>query len=121
MDLAPTFLELAGAVYPSSESISPMRGESINDFLAGKVEFVHNEDYITVHSHGGRSLIRKGQWKLTNLNRPFDEADLELFNLEEDPGETTNLAETEPDKFQEMLELWRVERKAQGIVLPQDL
>jgi len=121
MDLAPTFLELAGAVYPAGGTVQPMRGVSINDFLKGETEIVHDENYVTVHSHGGRSLIRKGKWKLTNLNPPFDEAELELFNLEADPGETTNLANTEADKFQEMLELWRVERKALGIVLPQDL
>ena len=66
-------------------------------------------------------MIRKGKWKLTNLERPFDEANLELFNLEADPGETSNLAEAEPGKFQEMLELWREQRKELGIVLPQDL
>jgi len=121
MDLAPTFLELAGADYPAGGTIQPMRGESINDVLNGRSDIVHEENYVTVHSHGGRSLIRKGNWKLTNLNRPFDEAEFELFNLELDPGETTNLADSEPDKYQEMLELWRVERKALGIVLPQDL
>jgi len=121
MDLAPTFLELAGVGYPSDGTVQPMRGESINGFLSGESEIVHDENYITVHSHGGRSLIRKGNWKLTNLDPPFDEASLELFNLESDPGETTNLAISEPEKFQEMLKLWRSERKALGIVLPQDL
>ncbi len=121
MDLAPTFLEMAGAGYPAGETVQPMRGASINEFLAGKSKIVHDENYVTVHSHGGRALIRKGKWKLTNLNPPFDEADFELFNLEVDPGETINLAKSEPDKYQEMLELWRVERKALGIVLPQDL
>jgi len=121
MDLAPTFLELANVGYPTGGTVQPMRGASINAFLAGKSEIVHNENYVTVHSHGGRSLIRKGKWKLTNLNPPFDEVEFELFNLEVDPGETTNLANSEPDKFQEMLKLWRVERKALGIVLPEDL
>ncbi len=121
MDLAPTILELAGADYPTGGTVQAMRGASINDFLMGKSQIVHDENYVTVHSHGGRSLIRQGKWKLTNLNPPFDEAELELFNLEVDPGETTDLANSEPDKYQEMLELWRVERKALGIVLPQDL
>jgi len=121
MDLAPTFLELAGVDYPTGGAVQPMRGESVNDFLAGESETVHDENYVTVHSHGGRAMIRKGHWKLTNLNPPFSEAEFELFNLQQDPGETTNLAESAPEKFQEMIELWRVERRALGIVLPQDL
>ena len=121
MDLAPTFLELAGIDYPAGGIVQPMRGESINKFLAGDIEKVHDENYVTLHSHGGRAMIRQGKWKLTNLNPPFNEAGLELFNLEIDPGETNNLANTEADKYLEMLELWRVERKALGIVLPQDL
>ena len=121
MDLAPTFLELAGVDYPTSGPVQPMRGESINTFLARNSETVHDGNYVTVHSHGGRVLIRKGKWKLTNLEPPFDEAELELFNLEVDPGETNNLIKAEPDKYQELLELWRTERKALGIVLPQDL
>ena len=121
MDLAPSFLELANADYPAGGKIQPMRGESINEFLAGQSETVHDENYVTVHSHGGRSLIRKGHWKLTNLEPPFIEAQFELFNLEVDPGETTNLADSELEKFQEMIDLWRTERKTLGIVLPQDL
>ena len=121
MDLAPSFLELAGVDYPTSGPVQPMRGESINTFLARNSETVHDGNYVTVHSHGGRVLIRKGKWKLTNLESPFDEAELELFNLEVDPGEANNLIKAEPDKYQELLELWRTERKALGIVLPQDL
>ena len=56
-----------------------------------------------------------------DLDRPFDESRLELFDLTSDPGETRNLAEAMPEKYEAMLELWRVERRARGIVLPQDL
>ena len=38
-----------------------------------------------------------------------------------DPGETTDLAEDRPEIHQEMLELWREERRRLGIVLPEDL
>ena len=66
-------------------------------------------------------MIRRGYWKLSNLERPFDESKLELFNLETDPGETRNLAASHPEKLAELLALWRDERVRMGIVLPQDL
>jgi arylsulfatase len=121
MDLAPTFMELAAADYPEREGIEPMRGRSMTAFLGGESETVHDDDYVTVHAHRGRMLLRQGHWKLTSLEPPFDESKLELFNLAVDPGETNNLRETEPEKFQELLERWRSERRALGIVLPQDL
>jgi len=121
MDLAPTLLELAGVSYPQGGTLQPMRGVSINRLLSGKAEQVHDENYVTLHSHGGRAMIRQGKWKLSNLNGPFEEADMELFNLQTDPGEAHNLAAEEAEKYQQMLELWRVERRARGIVLPQDL
>lgn len=121
MDLAPTFLELAGAEYPAGGMVQPMLGESINAFLAGTADAVHDENYLTVLSHYGRALVRQGKWKLSTFEPPFDEAQFGLFDLEADPGETNNLTESEPEKYQELLELWRKERKRLGIVLPQDL
>jgi arylsulfatase A-like enzyme len=121
MDLAPTFLELAGASYPEAEGTRPMLGESLVSALGNPEVAAHDDDYLTIHSHRGRMLLRQGDWKLTNLEPPFDEEKLELFNLATDPGETLNLRESEPQKFAELLELWRNERKALGIVLPEDL
>ncbi len=121
MDLAPSFIELAGAHYPDDGSVQPMAGQSINTLLAGKSATVHNEDYVTVHSHGGLAMIRKGPWKLSNRDKPFDESKLELFNLDKDPSESNDLAQSHPEKYQELLDLWRLERIKLGIVLPQDL
>lgn len=121
MDLAPTFLEIAGVEYPAGGLVQAMRGESINALLAGNSDKVHDENYLTVFSHRGRAYIRQGKWKMSTLQPPFDETDFELFDMELDPGESNNLAEAEPEKYQELLELWREERMELGIVLPEDL
>lgn len=121
MDLAPTFLDIAGASYPTHPSIRPMRGESMRDFLAGKTSTVHREDYVMTLFHGGRALLRQGDWKLSTLDPPFDESAFQLHNLAEDPGETTDLREAQPEKFAELLDLWRAERQSLGIILPEDL
>lgn len=121
MDLAPTLLEFAGAQYPGDGSVRPMLGESMRRFLAGEVETVHSSDYVTALYHGGRAYLRQGVWKISNLEPPFDESDFELFDLSVDPGETTNLADSHADKYEELLELWRDTRKELGIILPQDL
>ena len=121
MDLAPTFLEIAGAIYPDDGSVQPMLGESINPFLAGESDSIHDDSYVSTQYHAGHAFVRQGIWKIANLEPPFDESGFELFNVRDDPGESNNLAEAEPEKFTEMIALWRVERKKLGIILPQDL
>lgn len=82
---------------------------------------MHDDSYVTTLYHHGRAFVRQGSWKLVNLDRPFDESKFGLFDLKADPGETTNLAEAEPERLAEMIELWRVQRIELGIVLPEDL
>ena len=121
MDLAPTFLELGSAEYPSDDSVRPMLGESINDLLQGATTSVHAEDYVTGLYHAGRAYLRQGNWKLVNLDPPFDDADFQLYDVESDIGEMRDLAESEPARFASMLNLWRTMRRQLGIVLPEDL
>ncbi len=121
MDLAPTFIELGGGTYPDDGSVRPMLGQSAVGLLRGAVDRVHDESYVTTLFHSGRALFRQGDWKLVTLERPFAESDFELYNLAVDPGETNNLAKTEPQKYRELIALWRVKRRELGIVLPGDL
>jgi len=120
MDLAPTFLQVGGATYPADGSVRPMLGESMGDLLAGNVTHLHDADYVTILFHWGHAFLRQGRWKLVRA-APFQESSFELFDLDADPGETTNLAEAEPEKFAELRRLWRTKRVEMGIILPGDL
>jgi arylsulfatase len=121
MDLAPTFIDVAGGHYPDDGSVQAMLGESMVAFLGGEDERVHGDDYVTALYHRGRAFLRKGPWKIVTLDPPFDEARFELFNVVTDPGETTNLAESHPERYAALIELWQTERRRLGIVLPEDL
>jgi arylsulfatase len=121
MDLAPTFIEWAGAAYPDDGSVRPMLGESLVRFLKGEIATVHDEEYVTLISHRGRSMLRQGRWKLVVVEGPFDEAKFELYDVIADPGETSDLRSSMPEKYEELLETWREERLRLGIILPQDL
>ncbi|RJP35567.1 MAG: hypothetical protein C4527_00520 [Candidatus Omnitrophota bacterium] len=50
------------------------------------------------------SAMCKGEW---NRIRSEDGKRVELYNLESDPLETTDMAESQPRKVQELGELWK--------------
>ncbi len=68
MDLAPTFLELAGMQYPEDGSYYPMLGSSINNLLSGQTSIVHDEDYVTTLYNEGRAYLRQGGGKYPTLS-----------------------------------------------------
>ena len=91
-DLFPTFLELAG-VRPAGD----LDAVTLVPLLAGKEMTMRRDLYFTRReggiAYGGKSyqaLIR-GYWKLLQ-NDPY--SPLELYNLRDDPQETTDLAPT---------------------------
>ncbi len=119
MDLAPTFLELAGIKYPATynnKKVAPMLGESCLSFIRGKANAVHANSYVFGLEHDGQCLLIKGNWKITNISRPFDETSFALYNLSEDLGETTDLSKSNPKKFTEMMNEWKVFKKKTGVI-----
>jgi arylsulfatase len=69
----------------------------------------------------GQALVRQGRWKLAAIEAPFSEDKFALYDLELDPGETTDLSQQQPEKRKELLVIWRQQRLELGIVLPEDL
>lgn len=59
--------------------------------------------------------IRHGDWKLIEY---FEDGRFELFNLKEDVGEKTNLAERHPDKVKSLSEKLVAWRKSTGALMP---
>jgi arylsulfatase A len=64
---------------------------------------VHDYLYWEFHAVGGKQAIRQGKWKAVRLN-VLNKAKTvtELYNLDEDVSETTNLAAKYPEKVKEM-------------------
>ncbi len=120
MDLAPTFLELAGIKYPelyNNNKMVPMLGESSLSFIMEKTNTIHHHNYVFGLEHDGQCLVIKGKWKITNISKPFDEAAFALYNLVEDLGETNDLSKSNPKKFKEMLKEWEKFKKKTGVIL----
>jgi arylsulfatase A-like enzyme len=105
LDLLPTCLAAAGVTVDSRWE---MDGTNLLPYLEGKASGVPHERLFWRMWRA--SAVREGPWKLIRVaESPLNKsrellAPLLLINLEDDPGETTNLAEHYPDKARDLLE-----------------
>ena len=89
MDFFPTALELAGADSPGNRMLD---GLSLKGLLLDKAEFPSRKLFFGYEPKLG-TAVRDGRWKMI-----VKEDRWQLFNLDEDPGETVNLAESDPKR-----------------------
>lgn len=96
-DLLPTFCDVAGV-----ESPKDIDGISLLPALLGDAKQpAHDYLYWEFAAYGGQQAVRRGKWKairqkmLAKKNKmPLE---IELYNLDKDPGESTNLASEHPE------------------------
>jgi arylsulfatase A-like enzyme len=116
VDLYPTLCEIAGTSLPPDQ---PIDGISLVPLLNGSQStfgsrplFWHFPAYLESYAVTDEqrdplfrsrpcSIMRQGPWK---LHQYFEDNGLELYHLTDDPGETRNLAQSEPKKTAELLQ-----------------
>jgi arylsulfatase A len=87
-DFFPTAADLGGARLPPG-----LDGRSMAAALRGETQPAHEFMYWEFHERGFQQAVRTGRWKALRL-KPG--APLELYDLAIDPGETTDVAGSEP-------------------------
>ncbi len=99
IDIMATLVDLTGANYPSEFNgapVTPLQGESLLPaFLGG--DSPRKRPLFWEWQDG--QAAREGDWKV--VKEGLDN-DWELYNLKEDPTETVNLAEKQPEKMREL-------------------
>ena len=91
VDLLPTLANLVGA---DAEKALPLDGKDIWEVMTNGGSTPHAE---IVHS---LQVIRQGDWKFIEEDASYygwRDQELQLYNITEDPSETTNLAAKHPD------------------------
>ena len=119
-DVVPTFLDVAGLPAATTEfegrTVEPVRGTSWAKYLAGESETVHPNEEATGWELFGARALREGDWKVVHL---FD-GNWQLFNVANDPGETTDLAAAQPKRLKQLIAAWNRYAKEVGVILPSE-
>jgi arylsulfatase len=122
-DLAPTLFDLLGIVPPETiggTAQMPIEGTSFAASIGDPAAPAKSSpQYFEMFGH--RGIWHRG-WKAVAYHAPgtpFEADHWELFHLEEDFSETSNLAQSHAAKLDEMKELWWREAQAHN-VLPLD-
>jgi len=111
IDVMATCLDVAGVAYPQEfqqRHPLPMEGKTLMPILRGHQREGH--EVLAWNCSRGRAL-RNGPWKLV---RAADDRDWELYHLDDDIGETNNLAQTFPDRVQAMIGQYKVWQQRVG-------
>lgn len=133
VDLFPTFLKLAGG---STDQKLSLDGRDILPVLTEGRPSPHEDILLNATMPGGEGALRMGDWKLVingkdavsesrdletgekkKSDKPSrrekgEEKKVELFNLRDDPGETKDLAASQPEKLAELRQRFDVYEKA---------
>ena len=98
LDLLATALDAAGIQEPTEK---PLDGKSILPILSGETDKTHENLFWSEGGETGEWAVRSGDWKLVTIKD-----NMELFNLADDIGETTDLSETYPDTLSRLINLY---------------
>ena len=94
IDIVPTVLAAAGIDLPPRRIID---GRNMLPVLEGSTKPLHTTMYWSSGGNDGKWAVRSGDWKLVAVKDS-----LELFNLRDDIGESSNLAPKYPAKVAEL-------------------
>ena len=131
VDITPTLLDLLGVEAPATlkgVEQMPLHGTSMRASIASATAASnHPTQYFEMLGHRGiyhdgwkavteHSLL-KGQWRpgRETVRGSFPDSEWELFHLDTDFSECHDLAQQEPDKLREMIDLFDAEARRYGV------
>ena len=117
-DLLPTLAEIAGA---GDRIPGDIDGLSLVPTLLGRGDQKSHEFlYWEFPAYGGQQAVRLGRWKGVRQNILRGNLKIEMYDLEEEPGETTDVAAEHPDVVRKVEQLMQSERTvSQDFPFPQ--
>ena len=101
IDISATFMDITSASYPKEiggNKTKPPAGLSLLPIFKGEQREGHTEIYWRFNK---ANAIRQGDLKAIRAGKKW-----ELYDLRADPTETDDLAAKQPEKTEELAEMW---------------
>ena len=113
MDLAPTFVEIAGG----SPDASAMGRSLLARFEGGAPAYAPDE--AIAGETFNRRYVYRGDWKLLYQEPPYGTSEWQLYNLAEDPGEQNDVAAANVELVDELIAAYDAYAAEVGVIVPE--
>jgi len=120
-NIMPTIIELTGAKYPKiykGKNIIPLESKSLLPVLKAKSDRVYSEEDVIAGEMRGGKWVRQGKYKAVLIAAPYGSNKWEFYDISVDPGETNNLASSNPEKLKALIVEYDKYVKKVGVVDP---
>jgi arylsulfatase/uncharacterized sulfatase len=119
-DLAATILDLADVAAPqdryAGRPVEPITGRSLSPLLTGNAGRIHTEEEAIGYELSGHSVLFQGGYKLARNRAPVGDNQWHLYDIGADPGESRDLREAMPERFEQMLARYEAFAEANGVL-----
>ncbi|WP_336933640.1 arylsulfatase [Acinetobacter bereziniae] len=120
LDVFPTVLEYANIAVPQGQykgrQINTPSGYSWKSVLENKAQLIRPAQFSFADELHGSKYARQGDWKIALQGKAeLGTGTWELYNLNNDRGETKNLAQDNPTKVQELIEVYNKYTQKNGV------
>lgn len=114
-DIAPTLLDMVGAAGNGPDA-KPMTGRSLKPVLDGVNDRTYGASDAVGVETSGQAALYKGRYKLVRSLPPHGDSTWRVFDIVDDPGETTDLSSQRPDIKQDLMHEYRVYANRVGVL-----
>ncbi len=118
-DLMPTILEFAGIPHPEEyrgRRVERMRGQSLKGVLTDSMKAVYDENDLVGGEMQNGKWMRQGDLKAVSVAPPYGSGTWQLYNVVDDPGETRDLSQQQPEKLEQLQAAWTRYADEVGVV-----
>ncbi|MCU4578395.1 arylsulfatase [Acinetobacter courvalinii] len=121
LDVFPTVLDYANIAVPQGQykgrQVNTPSGYSWKPLLENRAQAIRPVNFSFADELHGNKYARQGDWKVVLQDNPatLGTGNWELYNLKNDRGETQNLAQSNPAKLQELVDVYNKYTQQNGV------